>query len=129
MWYALRNEFISCIYFKKQTNPWKLNHYFNDSKQRRMKLYCNKKIISIIKSITLNLHGKSSTTKTDEPILCRYLMSTIWTFDCIEKKMMYTEIQSRRLHEKVLWILKRTLNELWKEENDIINKQRIRIIS
>ena len=86
MCYTLRNEYICCIYFKKQTNSWKPNHYFNDSKQRRMKLYCNKKTISTIKRITLNLHEKLSTTKIDEPILCRYLMPTIWTFDGIENK-------------------------------------------
>ena len=47
--------------------------------------------------------------KIGEHIPCGYSMSTIWTFDGIENKTWSTH--SWRLHEKVLWILRRAYDE------------------
>ena len=51
---------------------------------------------------------KSSTTNVSELVPYRYLMSSIWTFDGIENKHV---IYRRKLHEKVLGILKAGHNE------------------
>ena len=54
-------------------------------------------------------------------------MSTIGAFDHIENKHF---LSRKRLYEKVLWIVKRTLEKyklFWKEKIVIVNKRRTKI--
>ena len=48
---------MSCQYLKTQLKSRKTNHYFNDSKRRRMVLSCNKKFSALLKGITSKHDG------------------------------------------------------------------------
>ena len=49
MRYMLKNKYISFLHFETQLKSLKTNHYFNDSKWKKMALPCIKKISALLR--------------------------------------------------------------------------------
>ena len=47
--YAKKEKNTCCLHFKTKLKGWKTNYSFNDPRQRKMALYCSKKLSELLK--------------------------------------------------------------------------------
>ena len=52
-----QNGYISSLHLKTQLKSWKTNHFFNDSKRRRVTTSCSKKVSTLLRGTASKNNG------------------------------------------------------------------------